>query len=84
MEPDYYMQETNDLGDLATPNQGNDTAYAIWGVISTAATGAAAYHGYKRNNSIGWAIGWGFLGALFPVITIPVAIAQGFGEPKVG
>ena len=38
------------------------------------------YHGYKRNDSIGWAIGWGFVGAFWP-IALPVMFAQGFGKP---
>ena len=60
----------------------NPTASAIWGLIATAGTGLGAYHGYKRNDSVGWAIAWGLLGGAFPVITIPVAFAQGFGERK--
>lgn len=54
----------------------------IWGILSTVSMAASAYHGYKRNDSIGWALGWGFLGAMFPVITPTIAIAQGFGKPK--
>ena len=49
-------------------------------IASTLGLALGAYHGYKRNNSVGWAIGWGLLGAMFPYITIPVAYAQGFGE----
>ncbi len=48
-------------------------------------TGGAlgTYHGYKRNRgSIGWAIGWGVLGYIFPIITTVVALAQGYGKPK--
>lgn len=52
--------------------------------LAAAGTIAGAYHGYKRNNSIGWAIGWGLLGGAFPFFTIPVALAQGFGERKHG
>ena len=56
-------------------------AYAA---LSVAGTTTGAYHGYRRNRgSIGWAIGWGILGGLFPFITIPVSLAQGFGKPKV-
>lgn len=40
----------------------------------------AAYHGYKRNKSAGWAVWWGFMGLLFPVLTPAVAIAQGYGK----
>jgi hypothetical protein len=54
----------------------------VWGVLSTASFAASVYHGYKRNDSVGWAIWWGFMGALFPVITPTIAFAQGFGQPK--
>lgn len=42
---------------------------------------AAIYHGYKRNESVGWAIGWGILGSMFWPIAAPLMIAQGFGKP---
>ena len=51
-------------------------------VIDAAAIAASAYHGYKRNDSIGWALVWGAMGALLPLVTVPVAFAQGFGQPK--
>jgi hypothetical protein len=52
-------------------------------VIAGAGAALAVYHGYKRNHgSLGWGIAWGALGALFPLITVPVALAQGFGEEK--
>lgn len=50
-------------------------AYAV----SLAGGVIGAYHGYKRNDSVGWAIVWSFLGSAFPFITIPVAAAQGLG-----
>lgn len=53
---------------------------AIWGLLSTASMAASAYHGYKRNQSIGWAVVWGLLGGLFPVITPAIAVAQGYGK----
>lgn len=49
-------------------------------VSEIVAVGASAYHGYKRNNSIGWALWWGFMGALAPIVVVPIAVAQGFGE----
>jgi hypothetical protein len=55
---------------------------AVAAMIGTAIVGAGIYHGYKRNNSVGWAIGWGLMAGMFPIITIPIAIAQGFGKPK--
>ncbi len=41
---------------------------------------ASAYHGYKRNESVGWAVWWGIMGASFPVIVPAIAFAQGFGQ----
>lgn len=49
--------------------------------ISTVSAVVSAYHGYKRNDSIGWAIVWYFMGAWFPIITPTVALAQGYGKP---
>jgi len=43
---------------------------------------AGAYHGYKRNNSIAWALVWSVLGGSMPFFTIPVSVAQGFGKRK--
>lgn len=55
----------------------------IWKLLATASVGVSAYHGYKRHNdSIGWALGWGFLGGLFPVVTPAIAFAQGLGKAK--
>jgi hypothetical protein len=50
--------------------------------LSVAGGAIGAYHGYKRNDSLGWAIGWALMGTMFPVIVIPVAFAQGIGDRK--
>ena len=50
--------------------------------LSTASGAASAYHGYKRNQSVGWALWWGFWGGVFPVIVPTIAVAQGFGEKE--
>lgn len=56
--------------------------YSVLGMVG-GATGI--YHGYKRNrNSLGWGLAWGLVGSIFPVITIPVMFAQGFGKRKRG
>ena len=55
-----------------------------WTAASIASAGTGAYHGYKRNQSVGWAVLWGILGGLFPVIVPAIALAQGFGKRKVG
>lgn len=53
-----------------------------WTVLAAASTGISAYHGYKRNDSVGWAIVWGLLGGMFPIIVPAVALAEGFAKPK--
>lgn len=58
------------------------TSMRIWGWLSTASMAASTYHGYKRTGSVGWALGWGILGAIFPVVTPAIAVAQGFGKKK--
>lgn len=56
--------------------------WTVWSILGTVSVGLGAYHGYKRHNgSIGWAIGWAFLGGIFPVVTPAIAFAQGFGQP---
>ena len=72
------------LADQQAPqpyNQGMSTYWTIYPLLGTVSVAACVYHGYKRNNSIGWAIGWGLLGGLFPVVTPIIAVAQGFGKP---
>jgi len=54
----------------------------VFGIISLLATPILAYHGYRRNKSIGWAIVWGIVGGIFWPIAMPISLAQGFGEPK--
>ncbi len=54
----------------------------IWGVAATASMAVSAFHGYRRNQSVGWALWWAFMGATFPVITPVIAVAQGFGKRK--
>ena len=55
-----------------------------WNIARTASVAASAYHGYKRNQSVGWALVWGFFGGLAPVVTPAIALAQGFGKRKPG
>lgn len=56
------------------------TASTLWSVAAAASSAASAYHGYKRNQSVGWAIWWGVMGGLFPILTPAIAVAQGFGK----
>ena len=51
-------------------------------IVQVVSAAARAYHGYERNNgSIGWALGWGALGAIFPIVTPVVAVVQGYAKP---
>lgn len=54
----------------------------MW-ILDTASAALSGYHGYRRNNSLGWGIAWFALGGLFPIITPTIAFAQGFGKRKV-
>jgi hypothetical protein len=57
--------------------------YATLGkVLSYVGGVGGAYHGYKRNQSAGWAFGWFIFGSALPIFAIPVALAQGFAKPK--
>ncbi len=49
--------------------------------LFAAGTAAGAYHGYKRTGSVGWALGWAIAGGVAPIITLPIALAQGFAKP---
>lgn len=80
-DPQKLAEATEMLasGDSITPSK----RYAvIWGALSTVSMAASAYHGYRRNDSVGWALWWGLMGAMFPVITPTIAVAQGFGRRK--
>lgn len=51
-------------------------------LLIVASAGFSAWHGYKRNHdSVGWGFAWMGLGALFPVITPIVALAEGYAKP---
>ncbi len=70
------------LGEVSEPTRTTYVQSPIFRLLSMVGIGASAYHGYKRSGgSIGWTLGWALLG-IIPVITIPVAIAQGFGKRK--
>lgn len=56
----------------------------IYAGLSALGVAALAYHGYKRNCSVGGALKWGLLGGLVWPITGAVALAQGFGKPAPG
>jgi hypothetical protein len=57
----------------------------IYGAICTLSGAVSVFHGYRRNSAgqhpVAWAIAWGALGFLFPIITPVIAVAQGYGKP---
>ena len=55
----------------------------LWLALGVAGGAVGAYHGYRRNDSVMWAIVWSTLGGIAPIIVIPVALAQGIGKRKV-
>lgn len=63
------------VGAYALPN-----VSPVWAYLSLVSSALSAFHGYRRNLSVGWAALWGLAGALFPVITPAIAVAQGFGK----
>jgi hypothetical protein len=67
---------------LSDYSDDNQVGKLVLTAFSVAGLASGAYHGYRRNNSLGWAIWWGGCGMVFPVFTVAVAVAQGFGKPR--
>ena len=66
------------LGDAPVPNPALDAALVV---VDTASMALSAYHGLKRHNgSVGWAILWGVMGSMFPVITPAIAFFKDFSN----
>lgn len=63
-------------------SQLTSTEKQLWAVASVVSSAAGAFHGYRRNQSVGWALVWAVLGGMFPVVVPAIALAQGFGKPK--
>ena len=57
-------------------------AWAFYRIASPISAAVSAFHGYRRNQSIGWALAWAVAGGLLPVFVPVIALAQGFGKPK--
>ena len=50
--------------------------------VGLAFAAIAGYHGYQRNSSLLWAAVWATGGFICPVVTLPIAIHQGFANRK--
>lgn len=55
----------------------------VWNIGHFVSVPVLGYHGYKRNDSVGWALVWGLFGSIAWPVTVPIAFAQGFGKRKV-
>lgn len=75
-QPSWLPQTVVGL-DLDVPGR---ALAAVWWPLSVLSSGLSAYHGYLRNRSVLWALGWGLAGAILPVVTPAIAFAQGFGK----
>lgn len=62
--------------------QGRPSWKMIAPILTLASASVSAYHGVRRNKSVGWGIWWFVMGATFPLITPTIALAQGFGRSK--
>jgi hypothetical protein len=77
------VDEYGNICDAAVPWYDETWARVMLGMASLAGSATGAYHGYKRHHgSVGWAVGWALLGGIFPIITIPLSLAEGFGKPE--
>lgn len=70
------------LGAEPNQNSGSNLYRGLYGIASAASSLGLAYHGYRRNDSVGWAIVWALVGGMFWPVGWGVALAQGYGEPK--
>lgn len=72
------------LGDTAVPVDSTTSLRDVVNSdsVSTGAMLALTYHGYKRTGSLVWALIYGLAGRWVPVVAVPVALAQGYGEKK--
>jgi hypothetical protein len=72
------------MGDATVPASSPTTFHDLVSseTVSTASMVALTYHGYKRTGSLIWALVYGLAGRWVPVVAVPVAMAQGFGERK--
>ena len=67
---------------VALATTGGTMVGLAYSALTIAGGAVGIYHGYKRNDSVGWALVWGFMGSLVPIIVIPLAYAQGIGKRK--
>ena len=77
----YVYQQNQQITSQALDKYMSSPWFTVYKILSIVGATTGAYHGYKRNDSVGWAIGWFLLGGAFPFITIPVSLAEGYAKP---
>lgn len=82
--PDSGPPPTDQLAPPAGSYNGNGgyMSYQPYALLATASMAASAYHGYARNESVPWALWWALMGAMFPIVTPAIGLAQGWGKRK--
>jgi hypothetical protein len=65
--------------DLTKAKANQKLLYSTLALVSATASG---FHGYRRNNSLGWGLVWFVMGSVFPIITPVIGLAQGFGQER--
>jgi len=81
-EPVTISHVPGPVAGLGADDEFNARLKSLYPAVALVGAVTGAYHGYKRNNSVGWSVAWGILGGMFPFITLPISLAQGFGEKK--
>lgn len=63
-----------------TPAAPSALAATVFGLAGLVGGALGLYHGWNRTHSTPWTVGWGFAGAIFPIVAVPVMLFQGFGK----
>lgn len=73
---------TSGAGKGSDAGTGAPVGKIVYGAVALASTVVCVYHGTKRNDSVGWGLGWGLLGIVLGPLAVVAALAQGIGKRK--
>lgn len=83
VRPSGAMEGSPSFNPYANPDGSTNTSAVVWTGVSVVSAFASAYHGAMRNKgSVGYGFLWGVAGALSPIVTPAIAVAQGFAKPE--
>ena len=80
MQKPLYALDVQALEGVGVYTPSPTTLSIAYGVSVLSAI-ASGYHGYKRNQSVGWGVSWFVLGGMFPILVPVIAVAQGYAKP---